>query len=373
MRIQSSDHLRSEFRSLLVAVLNYTHYKMPKRSRPESDSSEGTSKLTTRERLLLWNKFYSSGSKGVGVECVVCKKWRRVLEFDEPWQVPEHWECKMTFIDGQVGSCLMPTTYTAEDFVDDEFIPGSIVWAKCPKYPWWPAMVEDDPDDAEYERHDENRQVEYHVVFFNDTAQRGWIKEKNLKQHRYPPKKDPVTKKKYKLKQMESLARAVKKAEEAAKMKLQERLEKFSFAVVYQAKFPVVKKDDKVPIIPLLDEEHELDDKVPTIPLVNKENELEVDDHKNEVKETLEYVLEKVISLIAESETTEESEDESDKEERTYSPINIPPQIANKEIDELFSDVDSEPEEVSHAVAYTDPVQHEKMCALFHKWFQTPE
>lgn len=28
----------------------------------------------------------------------------------------------------------------------NKYSPGSLVWAKLSGYPWWPAMVEDDPD-----------------------------------------------------------------------------------------------------------------------------------------------------------------------------------------------------------------------------------
>jgi hypothetical protein len=52
--------------------------------------------------------------------------------------------------DGNFNSCDTPEQSwdkeNEDNFVYAEFTEGSIVWAKMDGYPWWPAMVQNDPD-----------------------------------------------------------------------------------------------------------------------------------------------------------------------------------------------------------------------------------
>lgn len=43
-----------------------------------------------------------------------------------------------------------PTSFELMDFINNQFNAGSIVWARVSGYPWWPAMVDDDPDTEQY-------------------------------------------------------------------------------------------------------------------------------------------------------------------------------------------------------------------------------
>ncbi|EEC06815.1 transcription regulatory protein, putative [Ixodes scapularis] len=53
--------------------------------------------------------------------------------------------------DTQYNSCAAAQQDTSqEEFVDSKFFVGSIVWAKLDSYPWWPAMIDDDPDSCLY-------------------------------------------------------------------------------------------------------------------------------------------------------------------------------------------------------------------------------
>lgn len=36
------------------------------------------------------------------------------------------------------------------DMIYNQFTAGSLVWARVDGYPWWPAMVDDDPDLEQY-------------------------------------------------------------------------------------------------------------------------------------------------------------------------------------------------------------------------------
>ncbi|EPY72389.1 hypothetical protein CB1_046108002 [Camelus ferus] len=64
------------------------------------------------------------------------------------------------------------------------YIPGSIIWAKQYGYPWWPGMVESDPDLGEYflfASHLDSLPSKYHVTFFGETVSRAWIPVNMLK------------------------------------------------------------------------------------------------------------------------------------------------------------------------------------------------
>lgn len=51
------------------------------------------------------------------------------------------------------------TAEEEEDLIETKFTAGSVVWARVVGYPFWPAMVEDDPDyDQFYWCHDRDPQ-----------------------------------------------------------------------------------------------------------------------------------------------------------------------------------------------------------------------
>ncbi|KAL7982966.1 hypothetical protein Chor_013572 [Crotalus horridus] len=81
-----------------------------------------------------------------------CEKWRRLSSDVDPSALPEDWSCSQN-PDLQYNSCSVPE----EDWSDSEnevvyaiYFPGSIVWAKQYGYPWWPGIIEADPDIEEY-------------------------------------------------------------------------------------------------------------------------------------------------------------------------------------------------------------------------------
>uniref|UniRef100_A0A8K9Y444 Nuclear receptor binding SET domain protein 2 n=1 Tax=Oncorhynchus mykiss TaxID=8022 RepID=A0A8K9Y444_ONCMY len=58
------------------------------------------------------------------------------------------------------------------------FSVGDVVWTKVPGYPWWPCMVSTDPELNTHLKHKAG--VMYHVQYFGDTLERGYIFEKNM-------------------------------------------------------------------------------------------------------------------------------------------------------------------------------------------------
>ncbi|KAL3864307.1 hypothetical protein ACJMK2_005998 [Sinanodonta woodiana] len=53
---------------------------------------------------------------------------------------------------------------------------GDLVWSKVTGHPWWPCMVSYDPWLGIYTRI-QGRQRQYHVQFFGDAAERGWMND----------------------------------------------------------------------------------------------------------------------------------------------------------------------------------------------------
>lgn len=48
-------------------------------------------------------------------------------------------------------NCKIPEEIEDEEsLINNLYNAGSIVWAKVEGYPWWPAMVDDDPDYGQY-------------------------------------------------------------------------------------------------------------------------------------------------------------------------------------------------------------------------------
>uniref|UniRef100_A0ACB8EX09 Uncharacterized protein n=1 Tax=Sphaerodactylus townsendi TaxID=933632 RepID=A0ACB8EX09_9SAUR len=90
----------------------------------------------------------------VWVQCSypACGKWRRIRSDVDPSVLPDDWTCSQN-PDLQYNSCSVPEEMWSEsesEVVYAVYIPGSIVWAKQYGYPWWPGMIEADPDIGEY-------------------------------------------------------------------------------------------------------------------------------------------------------------------------------------------------------------------------------
>ncbi|XP_067335712.1 histone-lysine N-methyltransferase NSD2 isoform X1 [Channa argus] len=87
---------------------------------------------------------------------------------DEPDLIPQ-------LMEEPTEECLLPIHFSA----------GDLVWAKVPGYPWWPCMVTIDP---EFSSHFKQKQkatnsrsgLLYHVQYFGDAPERGYIFEKNM-------------------------------------------------------------------------------------------------------------------------------------------------------------------------------------------------
>ncbi|XP_059976521.1 zinc finger CW-type PWWP domain protein 1 isoform X3 [Mesoplodon densirostris] len=124
----------------------------------------------------------------VWVQCSFpnCEKWRRLRGNIDPSVLPDNWSCDQN-TDLEYNHCDIPEeTWTGHEseVAYASYIPGSIIWAKQYGYPWWPGMVESDPDLGEYflfASHLDSLPSKYHVTFFGETASRAWIPVNMLK------------------------------------------------------------------------------------------------------------------------------------------------------------------------------------------------
>ncbi|KAM7311349.1 uncharacterized protein ISCGN_008256 [Ixodes scapularis] len=116
-----------------------------------------------------------------------------------------------------------------EESVDSKFFVGSIVWAKLDSYPWWPAMIDDDPDSCLYvcnkDPYDEDRVTHYHVTFLDKNVTRAWVREDRC----MPFCQEGVPGNKVVKKYKKAFNDAVERAKLAVKLSLPERIAEYCF------------------------------------------------------------------------------------------------------------------------------------------------
>ncbi|XP_078697307.1 uncharacterized protein LOC144925247 isoform X2 [Branchiostoma floridae x Branchiostoma belcheri] len=163
-------------------------YEFTEETRPSSSTIKSTikTKKQDKKKMSKRKRFLSREieEQGTWVQCTAdrCGKWRYLSEVTDPATVPDRWTCSMNK-DEEYNSCEKTEADWSElEFVDTCYVEGSIVWAKMPGYPWWPGMVEEDPDDqAYYETDSRQKPIRYHVVFFGKTVSRAWIPERSVR------------------------------------------------------------------------------------------------------------------------------------------------------------------------------------------------
>ncbi|CAB4055198.1 unnamed protein product [Lepeophtheirus salmonis] len=169
--------------------------------------------------------------KGTYVECCQCKK--------------------MAIFEKSFGSysCSVPqvnlNTIPDDEWVENTFTSGSLVWAKIDKdFTWWPAMIDDDPDTGKFcwiEESESNVPLWYHVLFFNryqDLIARSWIEAKYVVGFA----EDSLSN--YKVESSYLQAQAIKETLSAKLLSLKERRKKYGYIFRYKGfwKLPWDKK-----------------------------------------------------------------------------------------------------------------------------------
>ncbi|XP_044529451.1 zinc finger CW-type PWWP domain protein 1 isoform X2 [Gracilinanus agilis] len=168
-----------------------------------------------------------------------CEKWRRLHGNVDPSILPDDWSCSQN-TDLQFNHCDAPEEFWSgceNDVVYASYIPGSIIWAKQYGYPWWPGMVELDPDLGEYFLFTSQQDVlpaKYHVTFFGNSVSRAWISSNMLKNFQ-ELSLEQVEPKKIKNKDCsQKLMAALVMAREAQLLSIKERVSLFGFSSRYK-------------------------------------------------------------------------------------------------------------------------------------------
>nr|CAD7408688.1 unnamed protein product [Timema poppensis] len=202
-----------------------------------SQMSRTSSKMNTRERLT-W--LQERRNVGLWVQCchAKCSKWRYLADTKDPVEVPELWYCHMN-PDRKFNSCeaseMGPTPLEEEDMIHNLYTAGSIVWGRVAGYPWWPAIVDDDPDILQYYWIDfSDIPTHYNVVFFDlpgEAVTRSWLTPSALKPFRTQDKMGRMTIRG--VNYSKRIEAAIKQANDALGMSTLDRLKKYSFIARY--------------------------------------------------------------------------------------------------------------------------------------------
>ncbi|CAG2055195.1 unnamed protein product, partial [Timema podura] len=202
-----------------------------------SQMSRTSSKMNTRERLI-W--LQERRNVGLWVQCchAKCSKWRYLADTKDPVEVPELWYCHMNR-DRKFNSCeaseMGPTPLEEEDMIHNLYTAGSIVWGHVVGYPWWPAIVDDDPDILQYYWIEfSDIPTHYNVVFFDlpgEAVTRSWLTPSALKPFRTQDKMGRMTIRGVNYSKRIEAARM--QANDALGMSTLDRLKKYSFIARY--------------------------------------------------------------------------------------------------------------------------------------------
>ncbi|XP_047988778.1 zinc finger CW-type PWWP domain protein 1-like [Leguminivora glycinivorella] len=202
--------------------------------------------LSHRQRLAWLQK---RRGPGLWVQCDACNSWRHLSHVVDSHQLPRKWYCTMN-PDKALADCSAPEAplriSDEEDLIHSEYSAGSLVWARLPGWPWWPAMVDDEPDTEQFYWLDGFSDIptHYNVVFFDERGPtRAWISPENL---------EPYTQNKKRFRRSSNynqykkrLERSIHQANKAETLPVADRLAKFSFINTYKGPIMSPKKVTK--------------------------------------------------------------------------------------------------------------------------------
>ncbi|KAL3185965.1 hypothetical protein MRX96_028831 [Rhipicephalus microplus] len=199
------------------------------------DASDSSDAIQEMEKLF---EARISTVEGVWVQCdnSDCEKWRYLADVIDPSELPEKWYCSMNS-DLNHNSCDAEEDSPPEDdLLETKFFVGSIVWAKVATYPWWPAMVDDDPDLGVYEwrEHKHGLPTSYHVTFLDQNVTRAWVRDALCMPFRQAKHHDGPAGNKIPGFYRKMFDAATATAEVALKMPVSERIKSYCFLNKYR-------------------------------------------------------------------------------------------------------------------------------------------
>ncbi|XP_065655740.1 zinc finger CW-type PWWP domain protein 1 isoform X4 [Hydra vulgaris] len=163
-----------------------------------------------------------------------CQKWRLIE--NEPLPEENHkWECCMS-----KNSCRNKCEFSQETMPSDNeetlntsFLPGDLVLGKMPGYPWWPGIIEDDPDFESFfdcQIRGDKEVISFHVTFFGKEASRAWLQKTSIANFDGHEKLEDLGPLSYQGKSFrKKVLEALKEATKALDMTKEKRLRKYAF------------------------------------------------------------------------------------------------------------------------------------------------
>ncbi|XP_045577339.1 zinc finger CW-type PWWP domain protein 1 isoform X5 [Salmo salar] len=161
----------------------------------------------------------------------VCGKWRRVERQVDLAALPSDWTCTH---DTGPGLCeAAEDSWSGEecDVINSSLVPGSLVWAQQIGYPWWPAIVERDPDTktfCQFNRNTDLYPCRYHVTYLGEPASRAWVCRSKVRNYTELTEDAAITGKSLQ-RFKKKLREAVRIATQAQSIPLKRRLSRFGF------------------------------------------------------------------------------------------------------------------------------------------------
>ncbi|XP_075541301.1 uncharacterized protein LOC142575655 isoform X2 [Dermacentor variabilis] len=176
--------------------------------------------------------------EGTWVQCdnPECSKWRYLADVIDPSELPQKWFCSMNS-DPKHNTCeAEEDDQPDDDLLEAKYFVGSIVWAKVNTYPWWPAMIDDDPDLGVYEWREgkHNLPTSYHVTFLDQKVTRAWVQDRFCVSFRQADNHDGPAGNKVPGYYRKMYDAAVVTAEKALKMPIAERIKSYCFLNRYR-------------------------------------------------------------------------------------------------------------------------------------------
>ncbi|XP_062610548.1 uncharacterized protein LOC134272319 [Saccostrea cucullata] len=227
---------------------SYKDGKCPKKGRPLE--AKGLTEKKTEVKMDRKQRMMERDilQYGTWVQCCnkSCKKWRYLSDVKDPSELPEDWFCSMNK-DEDYNTCdVAEQEYNEDEHIYTTYSEGTVVWAKMAGFPWWPAMIEMDPDSEYYFELANPESMfpsHYHVVFFDDRVSRAWLRTSCIQP--FIGKENLnclLLSKKSKIPSCKAeIAAAKAKASQALQLDIQERVKTYSFCKRYKGKWG---KDD---------------------------------------------------------------------------------------------------------------------------------
>ncbi|XP_042154512.1 zinc finger CW-type PWWP domain protein 1 isoform X6 [Oncorhynchus tshawytscha] len=161
----------------------------------------------------------------------VCGKWRRVERHVDLAALPSDWTC---IHDTGPGLCeATEDSWSGQecDVINSGLVPGSLVWAQQIGYPWWPAIVERDPDTktfCQFNRNTDLYPCRYHVTYLGEPVSRAWVCRSKVRNYTELTEDAAITGKSLQ-RFKKKLREAVLIATQAQSIPLKRRLSRFGF------------------------------------------------------------------------------------------------------------------------------------------------